>query len=156
MDESSAFPNDQESQMTIKIDPALLQNLQVLEATVSGPDGANRLFTISANLPQGVYVSSNSGNIATQKETYAIRVGPILKRQQFHRAIASASLTNFSCSPGAGAGWLVVMVDADWDDETQQVEVSVEVAVSVTGTNVYANIAGFGFQVNILATVQET
>ena len=139
--------------MTIKVDPALLQNLQSMEVAVSGPEGANRLFTISASLPQGVYVSSNSGNTTTQKETFAVRVGPILKRQQFHRAIASAALTSISCSPGAGAGWSVAMVDADWDDETQQVEVSIEVAVSATGTNVYAHVMGFSFQVNILAAL---
>jgi hypothetical protein len=56
---------------------------QILEAVVSGPDGANRLFTCTGQA--SVATSVNPGE--TKTETWTFSVGPYLPHQHFHRAL---------------------------------------------------------------------
>jgi hypothetical protein len=93
-----------------------------------------------------------------QKETFTVLIGPVLTRQQFFRAIGTASLSNTNVTlqsppPPFSVGWSIAGIDADWDDESGQVELRVEVAVIVSGQNNFASINGLAFQVTILAAV---
>lgn len=129
-----------------------VENLQQLEAVVSGPDGANRLFSVTGIAPTFL----GAGGVSTQVETFLVLVGPVLTRRQFVRAIATANLARtsltLSAGPGGGSGtWSIRSVDADWDDESGQVELRVEVAAQ--SQNVNLGVQAFGFQVTILAEV---
>jgi len=146
--------------MAVKIDPSSVENLQSLEAVVSGPDGANRLFTITGIAETVIGLVGTDGSQHTQKETFTLLVGPPLTQPQFRKAIAMASLTDFtwaaiSGAPNqeAGSSWSVAATDADWDDESQQVELRVDVSVSVIGLNTAAHVTRIGFQVTILAAI---
>ena len=129
-----------------------IENLQQIEAVVSGPDNANRLFVVTGIAPANLSVSN-----ATRTETFTFLIGPTLTRRQFIRAIATASLNRIGLSTSGGgpgvvinSNWSINFVDADWDDESGQVEVRVE--VSVTSAPVTsAIVAGIGFQATILA-----
>ncbi len=142
--------------MATRIQPAQIQNLQQIEAVVAGPDGADRLFVVTAQFDGGVSAFSQGNNTGQQTQTFTVLVGPALTRQQFVRAIGLASLakTNFSLQTAPGnVNWQVVAVDADWDDESGQVEVRIEVFVTVSGNNNSVNINGLSFQVTILAAM---
>ena len=84
-------------------------------------------------------------------------IGPQLTRKQFVQANGTAALTGnqvqFTSTAGGTANWHINNVDADWDDESGQVELRIEAQVSVSGPNDSATIAGFLFQVTILAAV---
>lgn len=66
-----------------------LVNPQQIEAVVSGPDGANRLYALTGIAPVSVLASG-----ATQTETFTFLIGPALTRSQFVKAIATASLNH--------------------------------------------------------------
>ncbi len=128
-----------------------VENLQQIQAVVSGPDNANRLFVITGIAP----VSVGAFNNQTQKETFTFLIGPILTRRQFVNAIATASLNRVnlftsSAPTSINNSWFVNFADADWDDESGQVEVRVEVSVA-SGPNTSASVTGVGFQATILA-----
>jgi hypothetical protein len=63
---------------------------QVLEAVVTGPDGANRLFTCTgiANVQMSLTRTQEQAT-----ETWTFLVGPSLPRPQFYRAIGTASVS---------------------------------------------------------------
>jgi len=63
---------------------------QVLEAAVSGPDGANRLFICTGIGNVKMSLGRNQEQIT---ETWTFFVGPPLNRTQFHRAIGTASVS---------------------------------------------------------------
>jgi hypothetical protein len=134
--------------MPIKITNIL--NLQRIEAVVSGPDGANRLFVITGIIPTNLFTS------ATIKETFTFLIGPTLTRRQFVRAITMASLNSIQFSGGAptDSKWSVESVDADWDDESGQVEVRVEVLAISQGGLSSAGVISIGFQATILAEME--
>jgi hypothetical protein len=149
---SSSAPTIIKPNTSTRIDSSNLLNLQTIEAVVSGPDGANRLFTVTG--------MANASVAGSQKETFTVLIGPKLSRQQFHKAIGSAFLAdiaiNFVQSIASGlAGWSVAEVDADWDDESQQVELRVDLQTTMRTPPVAMNpsMARFGFQVTILAAV---
>ncbi|MCI0455230.1 MAG: hypothetical protein L0Y68_09590 [Candidatus Dadabacteria bacterium] len=130
-----------------------IENLQQIEAVVSGPDNANRLFIVTGVAPANLSALHNQ----TQKETFTFLIGPILTRRQFVKAIATASLNRvFLFAPSAPTSisnsWLVSFVDADWDDESGQVEVRFEVSVS-SGPNTTSTVTGVSFQATILAEI---
>jgi hypothetical protein len=130
-----------------------IENLQQIEAVVSGPDNADRLFIVTGVAPANLTAFNNQ----TQKETFTFLIGPILTRRQFVKAIATASLNRVflfasSAPTSINNSWLVNFVDADWDDESGQVEVRVEVSVT-TGPNTSAFVTGVGFQATILAEI---
>ena len=108
---------------------------QVIEAVVAGPDGANRLFTITG--AADVCIRATRHQSAT--ETWTFLVGPSLTRLQFHRAIATASVASQIVSlPTAPREFTVNVrsVEADWDDEDQRVRVRVEIGLHSNGATV--------------------
>ena len=140
--------------MAIRIQP---QNPQQLEAVVAGPDGANRLFTVSGQLFAGVSAFSQ-GAFTQQNQTLSALVGPVFTRQQFRRAVCTASMALTSSRVQVAPGefsWQIVSSDADWDDESGQVELRIEIQVTCTGNGNQAAINGAAFQVTILAVVGE-
>lgn len=140
--------------MATRIQP---QNLQQLEAVVAGPDGANRLFIVSGQFFAGVNAFSQ-GPFAQQTQTFTALVGPVFTRQQFFRAVCTASMaltsSRVQVAPGEFA-WQIVGSEADWDDESGQVELRIEVQVTCTGNGNQAAINGMAFQVTILGAVAE-
>lgn len=142
--------------MPVRIPPNQIQNPQQIEAVVSGPDDANRLFVIDGQFDGGVFAGSQGPGFVQQKETFSVLVGPVLSRKQFCGAVATASLaktsSNISTTP-ANVGWQITNVDADWDDESGQVELRIEAVATCSGQNNNSVINGFMFHVTILAAV---
>src|SRR5580765_7347344 len=113
---------------------------QVLEAGVSGPEGANRLFICTGIANVKMSLGRNQEQIT---ETWTFFVGPPLTRTQFHRAIGTASVSLQTMDIlGAPAGFTVqvVSVEADWDDESERVEVRVEVLLSSSSSLTAINV----------------
>ena len=78
---------------------------QVLEAVVTGPDGANRLLTCTgiANVQMSLTRTQEQTT-----ETWTFLVGPTLPRPQFYRAIGTASVSLQTVDiQGAPAGFTV-------------------------------------------------
>src|SRR5215218_7785370 len=65
---------------------------QVIEAVVSGPAPANRLYTCTGRAVLGMYAWSGQG---ATPETWTFLVGPALP-QRFIRATASVSVVGYS------------------------------------------------------------
>jgi hypothetical protein len=124
---------------------------QVLEAVVAGPDGANRLYTVTGAATVSIFVSSQQ----QQTQTWTFLVGPTFTRGQLFRAIASGSVSaqnvNIQTAPGSFQA-NISSVEADWDDESGRVEVRVEVFLSASG-GASANINQLRYWVTILAQV---
>jgi len=139
--------------MAIRIPTNQVVNLQQIEAVVAGPDGANRLFAVTGQLDATINVFSSG----SQTQTFTVLLGPVLTRQQFFRAIctASAAKTSFRVqTPPGEYSFGVSSSDADWDDESGQVELRIEAFVNLSGgANNFAAINGLAFQVTILAAV---
>lgn len=124
---------------------------QVLEAAVSGPDGANRLFICTGIGNVKMSLGRNQEQIT---ETWTFFVGPPLTRTQFHRAIGTASVSLQTMDIlGAPAGFTVqvISVEADWDDESERVEVRVEVLLSSSLTAI--KVDQLRYWVTILAQI---
>ena len=143
--------------MAVSIPASQIQNPQVIEAAVAGPDGANRLFTVTGQFDINFNVFSQTASQTQQNETFKVLVGPVLSRQQFFRAIGTASMAKTSfvqqTAPPSQFAWSITGIDADWDDESGQVELRVEVSVIASGVNNRAAIVGLAFQVTILGAV---
>ena len=126
---------------------------QVLEAVVAGPDGANRLFTITG--AANVSISVSGGQRQTQ--TWTFLVGPAFSRGQFYRAIGEASVSsqivNIQTAPGSFQVQ-INSVEADWDDESGRVEVRVEIFVTV-GAGIAAGVSQIRYWVTILAQIAD-
>ena len=143
--------------MAVTIPTNQIQNPQVIEAAVAGPDGANRLFTVTGQFDINFNVLS--AGQTQQNETFKVLVGPVLTRQEFFRAIGTASMakTNLllqsQSPPPYNLAWSITGIDADWDDESGQVELRVEVSALASGLNNQTGIGGLAFQVTILAAV---
>ena len=106
---------------------------------MSGPDGANRLFICTGTADVKLSLGRNQEQIT---ETWTFFIGPPLKRTQFYRAIATASVSLQTMDIlGAPAGFTahVCSVEADWDDESERVEMRVEVLLSSSLTSVKVN-----------------
>ena len=78
--------------MAVTIPTNQIQNPQVIEAAVAGPDGANRLFTVMGQFDINFNVFSQGAGQTQQNETFKVLVGPVLTRQEFFRAIGTASM----------------------------------------------------------------
>jgi hypothetical protein len=127
------------------------QNEQVIEAVVSGPDGANRLFTCTGQAWAYMWLGP-SRNAA---QTWTFLIGPALPRPQFHRAIASASVAAYGVygSDPTVSGWHVLAfdsVEADWDDESGRTEMRVEVRME-TGPGINMALQRIGYSATVLA-----
>jgi len=130
-------------------------NEQVIEAFVSGPDGANRLLTCTGQAPLGMY----AGGGQSLRDTWTFLVGPALPHPQFHRATASVFVAGYAIyvppvtDPMMANAWHSLdfqSVEADWDDESGKTQMHVEVALS-TGTGLYFTLSKIGFSVTVLA-----
>jgi hypothetical protein len=137
--------------MATRIPPDQIQNLQNLEAVVAGPDGANRLFTLTGHFDVAFTVVEVQGGTLRQNETFTVLLGPVLGKREFISAIGSAWLTKMSVNTAdtSTIGWGIAEVDADFDDESKQVALRVEVFASSSHANL--SIGGIGFHVTILA-----
>ena len=140
--------------MAVRIPLNQVINLQQLEAGVTGPDGATRLFAVTGQFDVGLAAFSS---LTQQTQTFTLLIGPVLTRQQFVRAICTAALakTNLQLqTTPSNFNWQVVNSDADWDDESGQVELRVEALVTVNGgASNSVGINGLAFQVTILAAI---
>jgi hypothetical protein len=108
---------------------------QVIEAVVAGPDGANRLFTVTGAADLSIQATRQQRTT----ETWTFLVGPTLTRSQFHRAIATASVASQIVSVQTAPREFTVnvhSVEADWDDEDQRVRVRVEIGLLSNGATV--------------------
>jgi len=124
---------------------------QVIEAAVSGPDGANRLFTCTGVAEVQLSLGRHQDQIT---ETWTFFVGPALSRGQFYRAIGYAQVSFQTMDIlGAPAGFTVQVVstEADWDDESERVEMRVEVLLD--SSLVSLNVNQLRYWVTILAKV---
>jgi len=121
---------------------------QVIEAVVAGPEGANRLFTISG--AANVCIEATRQQRTT--ETWTFLVGPPLTRLQFHRAICTSSIASHIVSVQNTPREFTInihSVEADWDDENQRVNMRVEIGLISNGTTV--TITQIRYWVAILA-----
>jgi hypothetical protein len=122
---------------------------RIIEAVVAGPDGANRLFTITGVAFAFISVNPNQQKI----ETWTFLVGPAFTRGQLYRAIGAASVSSqfvhLQTAPG-NFQIEIPSVEADWDDESGRVEMRVEVALSA-GPGVTMSISHLRYWVTILA-----
>jgi len=125
---------------------------QVLEAVVAGPDGANRLYTVTG--AAGVAINVSGGQQQTQ--TWTFLVGPTFTRGQFYRAIGTASVSSQSAILQTTSGNFVLAVssvEADWDDESGRVEVRVEVYLSSSTGGPQLSVNQLRYWVTILAQI---
>jgi hypothetical protein len=134
---------------------ASTENEQVIEAVVSGPDGANRLYICTGQALLPIWLGSNQ-NVA---QTWTFLIGPALPHPQFHRATASAFVTAYGtydayvADPMMAGSWRSLdfrSVEADWDDESGKTEMRVEVALS-TGSSANFSLTKIGYSATILA-----
>jgi hypothetical protein len=96
---------------------------QVLEAVVSGPDGANRLFICTGIANVQMSLGRNQEQMADHGRTRA----------------------------PAGFTVHIISVEADWEDESERVEVRVEVSLSSSLTTVNVDQLRYWVTVTILA-----
>jgi hypothetical protein len=125
---------------------------QVLEAVVAGPDGANRLYTVTGAAGVGINVSGGQ----QQTQTWTFLVGPTFARGQFYRAIATASVSSQSAILQTTSGNFAIVVssvEADWDDESGRVEVRVEVYLSSSTGGPQLGVNQLRYWVTILAQI---
>jgi hypothetical protein len=124
---------------------------QVLEAVVAGPDGANRLYTVTGAASVGINVSGGQ----PQTQTWTFLVGPTFARGQFYRAIGTASVSfqNLNVQTAPFSFQVAInSVEADWDDESGRVEVRVEVFLTANAAT-RMDINQLRYWVTILAQV---
>lgn len=135
----------------------ILQYPQQIEAVVTGPDGANRLYHCTGAVGGGGILTASDG--AESKETFVFTVGPTLTRRQVIRAIAAAALAGTTmgasgASP-SGPGQMAVRIesaDADWDDERDHVQARIELVVR-SAPGMFVVCEAISYQVTILAEV---
>jgi hypothetical protein len=140
--------------MATRLQPNQIQNLQQLEALVNSSEGGLRLFTVTGQTTNIFFSASSQGSQTNNNQTFTVLLGPTLTRQQFVRAICTASLAQTTQRVQVAPGDLscgIVSSDADWDDESGQVELRVEVNASASGNNNFVVLNSFSFQVTILA-----
>jgi len=141
--------------MAIAIPTNQILSMQQIEAVVAGPDGANRLYTVTGQLNVGFRLNGQADAWNPQDETYTALIGPVFVRRQFISAIASASLAGtsfwFQGAAPYSAGWNVTDYDADWDDNSGQVRLMVGVSAQVTGANNSVTLGAVAFHATILA-----
>lgn len=125
---------------------------QVLEAVVAGPDGANRLFTVTGAATVGINVSAGQ----TQTQTWTFLVGPTFTRGQFYRAIGTASVSSQSAVLQTTSGnfqFAISSVEADLDDESSRAEVRVEIYLSSSTGGPQLSVNQLRYWVTILAQI---
>ena len=133
---------------------ASVTSLQMIEAGVSGPDTANRLYICTGTAWLGRNLFAGEG----MEETFTFYIGNLkFERLQFHRATATASVTGLQVKDADPAatheyGIAINSIDADRDDESGQVEVRVELKAHA-GPGVELAFETLTFQATVLAEV---
>ena len=132
---------------------AALISEQTLEAQVTGPGGATRLFIATGIALCNLSVTSTAQQ--RQQGTFSVHVGPSLTVQQFRKAIATASLAQVTTNNNAlMSNWAVTNVDADLDEDSGKVQLEFDVLVDVAGPpGSESNSSGVGVQATILAAI---
>jgi hypothetical protein len=130
---------------------ATTQNDQVIDAVVTGPNGANRLYICTGQAWTVIWQPENRDAI----QTFTFLIGPELPRPQFVRATGTASVAAYALydSDPAANGWHSLAfesVEADWDDESRKTEMRVEVRVQ-TGPGTHLSLARIGYSATVLA-----
>ena len=127
-------------------------NDHVVEAVVSGPDGANRLYTCTGAANSNVWAQNEQKTV-----TVTFLVGPTLTRRQFIRGIATASVDQQVIQINTTSIAYIMVeipsVEADWDDESNRVEVRVELGLQSQPVNVNVGLLRVRYWVTILAEI---
>jgi hypothetical protein len=121
-----------------------------LEATVAGPDSADRQITITGAANVSTFIGANQ----QKTETWTFLVGPALTRKQFHRAIGTAAISSQSLNiqtVPANYQTAINSVEADWDDESGKVEVRVELNMSTNAGVSQVFVNQLRYYVTVLA-----
>ena len=142
--------------MAIRIPTDQLIGSQSIEAAVSGPDGANRLFVFTGRVPLALTATAQ----ANVHETFTWLLGPQLQRRQFISAVAHISIADArhtantigSTGPFGPIRTAIQLAEADWDDESGQVECRAEVLVSAPVQYV-TQVFGLSYHVTVLAEI---
>jgi hypothetical protein len=144
--------------MAVRVAPEQIHNLQQMEVGINGPDGATRLFIVNGQFDPQLNLRSGGGPVA-QNQVFTLLIGPPLTRQQFIRAIGTASLAQMIVNLRVADlvnqefGWRISDTDADWDDESSRVELRLEIYLTVTGIDNTVLSGAVAFQVMILAAI---
>jgi hypothetical protein len=134
--------------------PAALISEQNLEAQVTGPGDATRLF-IATGIAQFNLSVTSTGLQQNRQGTFSVYLGPPLTVQQFRRAIATASFAQLMTTNDAVmSNWAVTNVDAHLDEDAGKVQLEFDVSVDVDGpANSETILSGVSVQATILAAV---
>jgi hypothetical protein len=126
------------------ITPVSVDNLQELEAVITGPAGANRLFIYT-----GVAIFSFVGTgAAFRRDFIDFEIGRVFSPGQVQDVLATGSLNSIRNENAAvNAGWAVDRVAARWDPTDQRIRIRADLAVSdIDGT-----LFRMGFQATVRA-----
>ena len=128
------------------ITPVTVDNFQQIEAEVSGPRGANRLFIFT-----GVAKFDFKGDGANWKHDFVeFELGPVFNPGQVLDTNATASLNSIKNDrESQWAGWAVDKTTARWDSTERRIKLRADLAVKDTD----GFIQRIGFQVNVLARI---
>ena len=135
--------------MSTRLTDQDINNAQIMEVWVNGPEDANRLFICAgaAQLLPPLVPPLNRAT-PTGTTTFTFLIGPQMTRRQFVRAIASGAISR--CPLQSTYEIHIASMDADFDDESGQVEVRVEFTMSQpSGSPQY--IIAVAYNVSVLA-----
>ena len=137
-----------------------INNPQIMEVWVNGPEEANRLFICSGAaqlLPPPAPPYSQRATPAGTT-TFTLLIGPQLTRRQFVRATASGAISR--CPLPSLYEINIASMDADFDDESGRVEVRLEFVMTPPAgnpPNVYnSSTIAIAYNISILAQFPAT
>lgn len=126
------------------ITPVFVDNAQELEAVVSGPSGANRLFIYTG--VAGFAFKGTSGSWL--RDFIDFELGRVFSPGQVLRVVATGSLNSIRNDQTAvNAGWAVDRLIARWDSVEQRIKLRADLAVS----DIDGYLLRMGYQVSVLA-----
>ncbi|WP_218081630.1 hypothetical protein [Anthocerotibacter panamensis] len=111
-----------------------IENPQSIEAQISGPNGADRLFIYMGTavfLSEGPEFGWKADTLTFVPPEMPGQIQRVFSRKQVHKSIATAGLAAIY-NPGntSYSGWAIDSIDADWDDETGNIVVVVKMGVN--------------------------
>jgi len=111
-----------------------IENPQSIEAQISGPNGADRLFIYTGTavfLSEGPEYGWKADSLIFVPLEMPGQLKRVFNRRQVHKAIASASLAAIYNPGNTGySGWAIDSADADWDDESGNIVTVVKMGVN--------------------------
>jgi len=128
-----------------------IENPQSIEAVISGPGGADRLFIYTGTavfLSEGPEFGWKADTLTFVPPEMPGQVKRVFTRRQVHKAIATAGLCAIY-NPGntSYSGWAIDSADADWDDETGNIVTVIKMGVN----GEKAAIVRLSYHVTVLA-----